>query len=86
MSNPLTFAGEVKKFWEGIIILYAYISCGGDILAAEAMGADIDQSRVKARAWRDIWGFGLGECTIKHIQSKSKVGEELKQSLIELLP
>lgn len=38
--NPMAFIGEVKEFWEGITILAGAVSCGKDILAAEALGAD----------------------------------------------
>ncbi len=39
--NPFAFMGAVKEFWNGITILSGAISSGRDILAAQAMGADL---------------------------------------------
>ncbi|WP_150284475.1 nitronate monooxygenase family protein [Rummeliibacillus sp. TYF-LIM-RU47] len=38
--HPMAFVHEVKKFFNGIIILAGSISCGEDILAAQVIGAD----------------------------------------------
>lgn len=39
--NPFAFVGEVRRFWDGILILAGCISGGRDIFAAQAMGADL---------------------------------------------
>lgn len=39
--NPMAFMGEVKGFWNGMTILAGCISRGEDILAAQALGADL---------------------------------------------
>lgn len=39
--NPIAFVGAVRKFWDGLLILSGSISSGRDILAAQAMGADL---------------------------------------------
>lgn len=39
--NPIAFVGAVRKFWNGLLILSGSISSGQDILAAQAMGADL---------------------------------------------
>ncbi|MDN4525802.1 NAD(P)H-dependent flavin oxidoreductase [Fictibacillus fluitans] len=39
--NPIAFTGAVKEFWEGFTILAGCINNGQDILAAEALGADL---------------------------------------------
>ncbi len=39
--NPMAFLGAVKEFWNGITILAGCISSGRDILAAQALGADL---------------------------------------------
>ncbi|SFE00175.1 nitronate monooxygenase [Bacillus sp. OV194] len=39
--NPIAFIGAVKEFWDGITILAGCINNGQDILAAEALGADL---------------------------------------------
>ncbi|MDM5198349.1 nitronate monooxygenase [Fictibacillus enclensis] len=39
--NPIAFMGAVKEFWHGITILAGCINNGQDILAAEALGADM---------------------------------------------
>ncbi|WAA12069.1 NAD(P)H-dependent flavin oxidoreductase [Fervidibacillus halotolerans] len=38
--NPFAFIHEVKRFWDGPIVLAGAISKGEDILAAEILGAD----------------------------------------------
>lgn len=38
--NPMAFVNEVKRFFEGPIVLSGSISKGGDVLATEIMGAD----------------------------------------------
>jgi len=39
--NPLTLVREIREFFDGIIALAGGLTNGADILAAEAMGADI---------------------------------------------
>ncbi|EIT86410.1 hypothetical protein A374_05581 [Fictibacillus macauensis ZFHKF-1] len=39
--NPMAFVGAVKEFWSGLTILAGCISSGEDVLAAEALGADL---------------------------------------------
>ncbi len=39
--NPFAFVGEVRRFWDGLLILAGCISGGRDIFAARAMGADL---------------------------------------------
>lgn len=39
--NPIAFMGEVREFWDGITIIAGSISNGQDILAIEALGADL---------------------------------------------
>ncbi|MEK4029467.1 nitronate monooxygenase [Pseudobacillus sp. FSL P4-0506] len=39
--HPFAFMGAVKEFWDGLTILSGAISNGGDILAAQALGADL---------------------------------------------
>ncbi|WP_044641797.1 NAD(P)H-dependent flavin oxidoreductase [Risungbinella massiliensis] len=39
--NPIAFMGAVKEFWNGITIIAGSISSGQDILAVEALGADL---------------------------------------------
>lgn len=39
--NPMAFTESVREFWDGTIILAGSISSGRDILAAQALGADL---------------------------------------------
>lgn len=39
--NPFAFISSVREFWDGIIVLAGSITNGNDILAAEALGADL---------------------------------------------
>ncbi|MDX8364471.1 nitronate monooxygenase [Cytobacillus sp. IB215665] len=39
--NSFAFAGEVRKFWDGITVLAGCITTGRDILAVEALGMDM---------------------------------------------
>lgn len=39
--NSFAFIREVREFWDGIVILAGGISTGQDILAAQALGADL---------------------------------------------
>lgn len=39
--NPMAFLGAVKEFWDGITVVAGCISRGQDILAMEALGADM---------------------------------------------
>jgi nitronate monooxygenase len=38
--NPIALVDEIRQFFDGMLILSGCISTGGDILSAEAMGAD----------------------------------------------
>lgn len=38
--SPFALINEVKRFFDGVILLAGAISTGGDVLAAQAMGAD----------------------------------------------
>lgn len=38
--NPFAFLAEIRRFWDGAIVLAGSISTGADILAAQIMGAD----------------------------------------------
>lgn len=39
--NPFAFVGEVRRFWDGILVLAGCLSSGRDVFAAQAMGADL---------------------------------------------
>ncbi|MGA8943057.1 MAG: nitronate monooxygenase [Thermoactinomyces sp.] len=39
--NPFAFAGEVRKFWNGITLLAGCLSGGRDILAVRSLGIDL---------------------------------------------
>lgn len=40
VANPFALVDEIKSFYDGAIILAGSINNGGDVLAAQAMGAD----------------------------------------------
>ncbi|MBU8906106.1 NAD(P)H-dependent flavin oxidoreductase [Desertibacillus haloalkaliphilus] len=147
-TNPFAFISAVKQFWDGITILAGSITNGQDILASQALGADIsymgtrfiaasesfasddyqqmlidstfedlvytdafsgvnanylipsiqkagldpenlqkkedidfsemDQSKPKANAWKDIWSAGQGVTTIKDVKPVADIITELK--------
>lgn len=54
--NPFAFAKEIRKVFEGVIVLSGAISTGADILAARLMGADI--------AYMGTRFLGTSECEI----------------------
>lgn len=54
--NPFAFAKEIRKVFDGLIILSGAISSGADILAARLMGADI--------AYMGTRFLGTRECEI----------------------
>jgi nitronate monooxygenase len=39
--NPMALAGEVRVFYDGLLVLAGALSSGGDVLAAQAMGCDL---------------------------------------------
>lgn len=39
--NPFAFVGEVRKFWDGIMLLAGCLSSGRDILAVKTLGVDL---------------------------------------------
>ena len=39
--NPFALVAEVRDFWDGTILLAGALSTGSDVLAAQAMGADL---------------------------------------------
>jgi nitronate monooxygenase len=39
--NPMALAGEVRSFYNGLLVLAGAVSSGGDVLAAQAMGCDL---------------------------------------------
>jgi nitronate monooxygenase len=39
--NPMALAGEVRVFYDGLLVLAGAVSSGGDVLAAQAMGCDL---------------------------------------------
>lgn len=39
--NPFAFLAEVRRFWDGLIILAGAVTTGAQVLAAEMMGADL---------------------------------------------
>ncbi|MEQ8206974.1 MAG: nitronate monooxygenase family protein [Woeseia sp.] len=40
-SSPFALVKEIREFFDGIVILSGSMSCGNDILAAQAIGADL---------------------------------------------
>ena len=40
-TSPFALVKEIREFFDGIIILSGSMSCGNDILAAQAIGADL---------------------------------------------
>lgn len=54
--NPFAFAKEIRKVFNGVIVLSGAISTGADILAARLMGADI--------AYMGTRFLGTSECEI----------------------
>jgi nitronate monooxygenase len=39
--NPFAFTGAVREFWDGILVVAGGITSGRDVLAVQAMGADL---------------------------------------------
>jgi nitronate monooxygenase len=39
--NPMALVGEVRSFYNGLLVLAGAVSSGGDVLAAQAMGCDL---------------------------------------------
>ncbi len=39
--NPFALVAEIRAIWDGTILLSGCVSTGGDVLAAQAMGADL---------------------------------------------
>lgn len=40
-SSPFALVKEIREFFDGIVILSGSMSCGNDVLAAQAIGADL---------------------------------------------
>lgn len=40
-QNPFSLIAEIRQFFDGTLLLAGALSCGADILAAQAMGADL---------------------------------------------
>ena len=51
--NPFALVGEIRKEFDGILILSGCISRGDDVLAARAMGADLAYSGTRFIATRE---------------------------------
>jgi len=52
-ANPFGFVAELRRSWDGIIILAGAISDGRSVLAAEAMGADFAYMGTRFAATRE---------------------------------
>jgi len=51
--NPLALAGEVRSFYNGLLVLAGAVSSGGDVLAARAMGCDLAYMGTRFLATRE---------------------------------